>query len=512
MAAMLTRGSNPKKRRNAAAGTINLLEKRLATMELKEELTKGDIQSILRMSKLLSDVSNDFKTYHFAIVDQLEEEEDEDAEQLILDQHETKVMEMIDRIVELVGEPSQKKKDADSESETPKSSDPPPTITKDRMVDRQLDILEDAARAIKRNVEVPGVDESVLVNYMDKIKSLEEELQGLKKEIISLEDFGERIDRASGIERTLFELRVVITRLMKETKKEPVPKVVETPLMASVSLPRIEIPTFDGNILNWQLFWEQFQAAVHDKPHLGEIDKLTYLRDAVKGGPARNVIQGLTQTVESYKEAIECLRARYDRPRIIHREHVRSILQAPVMKSNSGRELRRLYDLCNQHIRAIKASEHYDLDTFLTVVMELKLDEASRQKWMEFTNESQMTPTQDEMLRFLDLQARQFEPISSERKPQMTFHKSYATAVEETCVVCSRGSHHLSNCFKFQNMTRDERWDIVKKGARCKNCLKPGHMANKCRAPPMCKKCRKYHHSLLHIDEDAKSEETKQII
>ena len=63
MEAMLTRGSNPKKPINAAAGTINLMEERIGTMELKEELTKGDIQSILRMSKLLSDVSNDFKTY-----------------------------------------------------------------------------------------------------------------------------------------------------------------------------------------------------------------------------------------------------------------------------------------------------------------------------------------------------------------------------------------------------------------------------------------------------------------
>ena len=71
------------------------------------------------MSKLLSDVSNDFKTFHFAIVDKLEGDEDEASEQLILDQHETKVVDMIDRIVELVGEPSQKKKDADGEFETP---------------------------------------------------------------------------------------------------------------------------------------------------------------------------------------------------------------------------------------------------------------------------------------------------------------------------------------------------------------------------------------------------------
>ena len=150
-------------------------------MEVKEELTKGDIKSILRMSKLLSDVSKDFKMYHLAIVDQLEGDEDEAAEHFVLYQRETKVMEMIDRNVELVGEPSQKDKDPDGEFETPKSSDLPPTITNDRMVDRQLDILDDTARAIKRNVEVSGVDESILVNYMDKIKSLEEELKVPRK-------------------------------------------------------------------------------------------------------------------------------------------------------------------------------------------------------------------------------------------------------------------------------------------------------------------------------------------
>ena len=62
-------------------------------------------------------------------------------------------------------------------------------------------------------------------------------------------------------------------RLTKEVKKEPELIVVGTPLVAGVNLPRIDIPTFDGNSLNWRLFWKQFQAAVHHKPHLGKIDK-----------------------------------------------------------------------------------------------------------------------------------------------------------------------------------------------------------------------------------------------
>ena len=63
---------------------------------------------------------------------------------------------------------------------------------------------------------------------------------------------------------------------------------------------------------------DETSATKRDVPQLGKVDKLTYLRDAIKGGPAMYVIQGLTQTAESYPEAIKCLHDRYDRPRITH--------------------------------------------------------------------------------------------------------------------------------------------------------------------------------------------------
>ena len=61
-------------------------------MKLKEEFPKADVQSILRMSKLLSDVSHNLNMYHFAIVDQLDKHTEEAAQQEILDQHDTKVI------------------------------------------------------------------------------------------------------------------------------------------------------------------------------------------------------------------------------------------------------------------------------------------------------------------------------------------------------------------------------------------------------------------------------------
>ena len=56
-------------------------------------------------------------------------------------------------------------------------------------------------------------------------------------------------------------------------------------------------------------------------------------------------------------------------------------------------------------------------------------------------------------------------------------------------------------------MSRDDRWAVVKKNGLCLNCLRGGHMANKCRVPQMCKKCRKHHHKFLHIDDSKMAEE-----
>ena len=50
---MLTRaGSNPQRHQDMAIMTIKLLEKTLDTLELTEEMTKSDTQSVLRLSKL----------------------------------------------------------------------------------------------------------------------------------------------------------------------------------------------------------------------------------------------------------------------------------------------------------------------------------------------------------------------------------------------------------------------------------------------------------------------------
>ena len=67
-----------------------------------------------------------------------------------------------------------------------------PLSTNNRLVDRHLDSLENSTRDIRRAVETPKVGKHVLTNYLVKIASLEVELQGLKREILLIDNYEER--------------------------------------------------------------------------------------------------------------------------------------------------------------------------------------------------------------------------------------------------------------------------------------------------------------------------------
>ena len=131
-----------------------------------------------------------------------------------------------------------------------------------------------------------------------------------------------------------------------------------------VKLPKLDVPTFDGDIPNWRKFWEQFSVSIHDRRSLTA---------SHQEGPATSAIEGLSRSGDN-PEAVECLKARYDRPHLIHRTHVQRIVDASSLKDCSGREMRLLHDTVLQHLRALKTLGHEPSSTFITSVLELKLD------------------------------------------------------------------------------------------------------------------------------------------
>ena len=48
-------------------------------------------------------------------------------------------------------------------------------------------------------------------------------------------------------------------------------------------LPKLSLPTFNGNPLQWQTFWDSFNAAVHSNSHLSGVEKFNYLKAQTMG-------------------------------------------------------------------------------------------------------------------------------------------------------------------------------------------------------------------------------------
>ena len=58
------------------------------------------------------------------------------------------------------------------------------------------------------------------------------------------------------LDKAIFKIGLQIKRLLSD-----LPSSAPKDLISSrVKLPRIDVPTFDGSIMNWVIFWEQFEV------------------------------------------------------------------------------------------------------------------------------------------------------------------------------------------------------------------------------------------------------------
>ncbi|XP_045157294.2 uncharacterized protein LOC123523709 [Mercenaria mercenaria] len=75
-------------------------------------------------------------------------------------------------------------------------------------------------------------------------------------------------------------------------------------------LPKLTLPIFTGNILEWQTFWDSFESSIHNNESLSDVQKFSYLRSLLSDDAAR-VIEGFQLTHSNYMQAIELLRERF---------------------------------------------------------------------------------------------------------------------------------------------------------------------------------------------------------
>ena len=390
-----------KKRRRVTRSSLTKLATKLTGLESATE-DPDTLRNALGLTTKLKALDAEFRTHHLSIIDLTEDEETLTEEQQALDDHDDQVSELNTRIQRLTS------------LLTPSSAS---NLRKSSL--RRLARLREKLAGIRASIDVVTDDDDgvcTLQQHEEQIADLKKELKEIQTSLldVDLETSDPLIEAQDAVERAIFECSLAIKKRLHSTV---VVRASATPEATGAKLPKLEVPTFNGDILNWKGFWEQFCVSVHDRTNLTNAEKLVYLQNSIKDNTAKRTIEGLTKSGEHYEEAVKCLQSRYDRPRLIHQTHVRRILDAPSLRDGSGKELRTLHDVVLQHLRALKAMGHEPSNSFITSLLELKLDPNTMFEWQRHTQEHTDVPDYQELLDFLNLRAQAAEASVSDKKP-----------------------------------------------------------------------------------------------
>ena len=256
-------------------GSVTHIRNRLK--DLTEQATESSPSEVVSHAKLLLNkletLGADFKKCHSALIDLIEDQRKLDQEQKALDEHDDEVAALTITLQQLVAAHS-----PSAESGLRKTAS------------RRLTCVCTGISAITGSLATTSDDICLLQLNKDEIKGHRIELSEIRKELtnLDLEDDDVLKINMMAVEKALFDCSLELCRLLQPNKPKDSSYTTSTETSTSkgVKLPKIDVPTFNGNILNWWTFWEQFSVAVHNHDNFSDSEKLVYLRHSLRDNKA----------------------------------------------------------------------------------------------------------------------------------------------------------------------------------------------------------------------------------
>ena len=361
--------------------------------------------------------------------------------------------------------------------------------------------------------ETPPYDEiDELNSTIITIQNKHETIIKLDEKILELlsddEDIADELDAS-----TEFELKVqkFISRLkrLKQNLEVPHANANFTPSAADaiaaslqqptiverkndgVRLPKIEIPKFKGDPLEWNSFRDTFTATIHQNSKLSDIEKFTYLQSYVRD-EAQQAIQGLPLSGENYDKAWQLLTERYGNSQLIRSSLMNKLIKVEKPSNGSAKELRKLYDTIESNVRALESTgiDKQTLGPMLIPIVLEKLPNVVRLHLSRTLGSNTWDITEflkainDEILareNFDYLKGPETE--NSKKRSSMNF----GGAQRKFCRFCQSKEHYSDQCTVVT--AQSARREILRKNRCCFNCLKPGHSKKDCKITIKCFKC-----------------------
>ena len=274
------------RRRGVAKASITRLSTRLKDLEA-DVSQPATIDHAQRMQQKLDTLDADFRAHHHNIVDLTDSEDSLAREQDVLDEHDDLVAELAVRIKQLITACS--------------SSDTTPHKIAARRLAHVRKTLSDVSTAVGALGE--GSDDvHRLHQYQEQLIDLKGDLSETRSVLLTLElaESDGLASELASLEKQVFDSFVEIKKKLSSSTSPSTASSLPAPDSKGVKLPKLDVPTFDGNLLDWRCFWEQFRVSVHDRSSLSDSEKLVYLQHSLKDGSAKNVIEGLSRSGDNY--------------------------------------------------------------------------------------------------------------------------------------------------------------------------------------------------------------------
>lgn len=307
------------------------------------------------------------------------------------------------------------------------------------------------------------------------------------------------------------------------------------------STPKLDVPSFSGNYNQWVSFKDLFTEAIDKNNSLSNAQKMQFLKSKVRG-EAEKLIQHLQISSENYTTCWDILQNRYNNRKMIFTTHMNTLLGFSNMQQQSGGQLKKMHDIIQETLNAIK-NLGIDISTWDPILVHLlsqKLDSETHGNYLESVKNPRELPSLKEFLDFLEAkfialessrrkQEKVVQPRSSnfnrdtQHKPVFNqghnrgyFKESFGNSPHNNnlqqrnyqpvkalhvssnikCPLCNQ-DHGIYNCKNFLEMPNDQKLRIVNKLKLCLNCLF-SHNGNACISTRACRKCNGQHSTILH--------------
>ena len=281
----------------------------------------------------------------------------------------------------------------------------------------------------------------------------------------------------------IVDYKTQLRRLSTEDRKASTPTttMAHGPASSSrprpVQLPKIALPTFEGDLMTWSTFWSQFKAAVDSNPDLSNSNILAYLRDSIRDPGTRSLLYSGVEHDGHYSEIVALLHQCFDKRRIIHATHCRTLADIGLVKTTRA-DLNQFADTIFHAVSGLTHTGQFQASPIVTSLLVSSLSKQLQVEWEIHTQDNKDVPDVEVFLTFLRLRADALagQPNTKppETKTEPTPHpKKYKAAVHTAsphssngpigfryeCNLCPGERHPSFQCTKFNGMSISQRGD-----------------------------------------------------